>query len=863
MRDRIARIVAVARARRAWLASALVVMLVGLGLVALHHLTREIRLADVAAAFDRIGRGQVVAALLLTVLSYLALTLYDVLALRIVGRPLPWRTAALGSFTSYTLSHNLGLALITGGSARYRVYTAAGLDGPDVARVVAIAGATFWMGVLAVAGGALLVHAGPLPIATLVVPEWAARLIGAGIAIAAAAFVALCAAGPRQVGWRGWSIPLPTARQALAQIGIATLDLSAAAAALFVLIPGAAPDLLPTFVLAYALAIIVALISHVPGGVGVFEAVVLAAVPVDRTALFAALIAYRVLYYLLPLALGVVALVWHEGRRRLPAKAMAGARMLADGIAPPLLSAACFGGGTVLLLSGSLPAVPGRLHDLTEWVPLPFVEGSHLAASLVGTGLLLIAPGLYRRLDGAFHAARALLVAGAAFSLFKGIDYEEAVVCLTIAALLQWTRGAFYRRTALVARPLSPAFVASVAIVIGGATWVGFFAYKHVDYSQRLWWQFAVGDDASRFLRASLGIGVVLGGAAFLRLFLPAPVRDGETASDEEVAAVLAIAERTDAMLALTGDKRFLFSSAGDAFVMYQVRGRSWIAMADPVGARAAWPDLLWRLRAMADAAQGRLLLYQIGAGTLEIAIEMGLEIVKYGEEAIVDLAAFTLEGSAMRSLRQTHRRLVRDGVTFDIVPAVEVTTLLPQLRPVSDHWLMAKSQREKGFSLGRFDARYMAQFDCAVARMNGRIVAFANVWATADRSELSVDLMRHDDAAPSGVMDFLFVSLMLWGQANGYRRFALGLAPLSGIDGRRSAPAWGRIAGLLFRHGEKLYGFRGLRAYKEKFQPLWAPRYIAGPRGLALVQGLRDLNALIADPPVRRLSPAGAPPPR
>ncbi|MBJ6120920.1 bifunctional lysylphosphatidylglycerol flippase/synthetase MprF [Sphingomonas sp. BT553] len=835
------------RGHRAYVTAAVVAVVVAIGLGALHHLTRQIRLADVSAAFDAIGRGQVAMALLLTAISYAALTLYDVLALRIVGRPLPWRTAALASFTSYTLSHNLGLSLLTGGSARYRIYTAAGLDGPDVARVVAIAGATFWMGVLTVTGFALLGHAGPLAIDSKVLPIWVPPLAGGFVVVLAIGFVALCAQGPRRIGWRGWSVPLPTAGQAIAQIAVATIDLAAASAALFVLIPGADPSLLPAFVLGYALAIIVALVSHVPGGIGVFEAVAIATIPVDRTTLFAALIAYRVIYYLFPLALGVIALGWHEARRRLSSQMIVGARRVAEGIAPSLLGAACFGGGAVLLLSGSLPSVPGRLRDLASVMPLPFIEASHLAASLVGTGLLLIAPGLYRRLDGAFLMARTLLLAGAAFSLFKGIDYEEAIVCLTIAGLLQLTKPAFYRRTSLVGRPLSAAWLVSIAAVIGTAIWVGFFSYKHVDYEQSLWWQFAVGDDASRFLRSSLGIAVALAAAALWWLFLPAPVRASAAVEPEEIDTILATATRTDAMLALTGDKRFLVSADGDAFVMYQVHGNSWIAMADPVGAKAAWPDLLWQLRSMADAAQGQLLLYQISADVLEIAIEMGLSIIKYGEEALVDLTGFTVEGSGKRSLRQTHARLTRNGVTFAVIPATEVPALIPELAIVSSAWLGAKAHREKGFSLGRFDPAYMAQFDCAVVRVDGQIVAFANVWRTDDLGELSLDLMRHDDHAPSGVMDYLFVELMLWGRAQGYRRFALGLAPLSGIAGRRMAPAWAKIAALLFRHGERLYGFRGLRTYKEKFAPLWAPRYIAGPDGLALVKALRNLNRLIS----------------
>jgi len=310
-------------------------------------------------------------------------------------------------------------------------------------------------------------------------------------------------------------------------------------------------------------------------------------------------------------------------------------------------------------------------------------------------------------------------------------------------------------------------------------------------------------------------------------------------------------------MLALTGDKRFLFSPRGDAFLMYQIRGSSWIVMADPVGPRAAWTDLLWTIRSMADAAQGRLMLYQITSDMLEIAIALGLQIVKYGDEAIVDVAGFVLEGPRMRPVRHAVRRAAREGASFEVMPAAEVPAILPALAALSTEWLEAKGQREKGFSLGQFDPDYIARFDCALVRVEGRIVAFANIWRTGNRRELSVDLMRHGADSPPGVMDFLFARLILWGKEQGYARFSLGLAPLSGIEAHRLSPLWAKAAATIFRHGERFYGFRGLRAYKEKFAPAWEPRYIAAPRGLGLIRALRDLNRLIGHPrPVDTPSP-------
>ena len=825
-------------------------LLAALGFAALHQLLLEVHLRDVRAAFHVIPGWRLAAALGLTCLSYLFLTLYDVIALWMVGKSLPYRTAALASFTSYTLSHNLGLGLLTGGSARYRIYSANGLGTADIMRVIAIASVTFWLGVSVIAATLLAFRADDFTIAGIAVSGGVQHWVG----MAALAFLLLpllVAPRPkRPLRIFGWTLPLPDRRQALAQLAIAALDLAAASGALFLLVPGLGPESYPTFLLAYTLAIIVALISHVPGGLGIFEAIILAASPgADKPTLLAALIAYRLIYYLLPLAVAAIllAISEHSQWKRPAAIVIDSSRAVAASLAPTLMAVVTFLGGVLLLVSGALPAIPRRLELLHAVIPLPFTEASHIAGSLAGTALLLVAPGLYNRHDAAFLFARGLLIAGAVFSLIKGIDYEEATVLFVIAGLLQWTRHAFYRHTAFTRQSFSASWLVAVGVAVGLSIWIGLFAYKHVSYQNELWWQFAWRGDAPRFMRAAFATAVLLVAAAIMHLFKSGsaaePVGQDELPDRERS---LAGCDRTDAMLAWTGDKRFLTSPDGTAFLMYQIQGDSWIVMGDPVGPRAEWADLMWRVRDMSDRAQGRLLFYQITTDALPIAIDMGLQLIKYGEEARVDLATFSLEGPDARALRYAERRSAREGACFEVIPASQVLSIISELRAVSDAWLKSKGQSEKAFSVGRFDTDYLSRFDCAIVRCEGRIVAFANVWATANYAELSVDLMRHDEAIPYGTMDFLFVNLMQWGKQEGYRWFSLGLAPLSGIDARRLAPVWARIGNILYQHGGAFYGFEGLRAYKAKFAPVWEPRYIAGPHGLGLARALVDLQTLI-----------------
>jgi phosphatidylglycerol lysyltransferase len=136
--------------------------------------------------------------------------------------------------------------------------------------------------------------------------------------------------------------------------------------------------------------------------------------------------------------------------------------------------------------------------------------------------------------------------------------------------------------------------------------------------------------------------------------------------------------------------------------------------------------------------------------------------------------------------------------------------------------------------------------FDCGVVRCNGAIVAFANLWPGASK-ELSVDLMRYNADAPKGVIDFLLIECMLWGKSQGYQWFNLGMAPLSGLEEHALAPAWHKLGRMVQRYGEMFYHFEGLRKYKEKFLPVWRPRYLAAPDGLAMAGALLDVTSLIS----------------
>jgi phosphatidylglycerol lysyltransferase len=417
-----------------------------------------------------------------------------------------------------------------------------------------------------------------------------------------------------------------------------------------------------------------------------------------------------------------------------------------------------------------------------------------------------------------------------------------------LAALLPSHRF-FYRKTSLLNQWLTPAWLAAIVMVGISALWLGLFSYKHVEYSDNLWWQFAFNGNAPRFLRASAGAAAVLLIYAIARLMRPATHQPATTEAElTTVVQVVKSATNTVSNLALLGDKSFLFNPQKSAFIMFAVEGRSWISMGDPVGPDTEWPELIWRFRELSDRFGGWTVFYQVASDHLPYYLDLGLSLTKLGETARVSLADFSLEGSSRKELRYIERKMEKEGLTVEILPAARANECIDELKRISDAWLAEKHTREKGFSLGRFDGAYLGHFDMAVVKKAGTSIAFSNLWQSGDKAELSIDLMRYDPmASPHGVMDYLFIKLLRWGRDQGYRWFDLGMAPLSGLEDRSLAPLWNRLAAFLARHGEHFYNFQGLRQYKDKFNPVWEPRYLVSPGGLALPSILTHLAQLIS----------------
>lgn len=821
---------------------------------ALYSLLRPVNLQDVMAQVRATPRSIIVIALLCMAGGYTALVGYDWSALRYLGKKLPLPVVFTGGFLGYALGNTIGAGPVTGGAVRYRIYSALGLSAYDIAAIAVFGSLAFGFGATLIGFGALAYHPNALGSLTALSPT-AIRWGSIAIVAACIALLAYLAARKPEITVRGFTLRAPSPGIMLGQLVFTGIDILLAGTALFVLLPPS--DLgFATFMAVFAAAVFAGVLSHVPGGVGVFETVILAAlpasVPLDQAA--AGLLLYRLIYYLVPFVAALVILALSEaqmasGRAMGPAmQSLAPVFKSVSAITPLAISAMVFGSGAFMLVLTLIPPTSELAQEYEALLPLAFVEGGALLSSATGAALIVVAHGLLRRVEGAWWLALGALGGGVAASLAQGLDYDRALILGLAMLILLPTRREFYRTTRLTRNVLSLRWILMVASLAAVVLAVLFFAHKATPYANELWWQFAADASAPRALRAAL-VGFLVLGLLILVFALRPGALTHDLATPDELDRAREIIRRQDdpeANIALTGDKSLLFSESGRSFLMYRIQGRTWIALHGPFGEPEEFAQLVWELHDAAYAANARPVFYSVSADSVALWLDMGLSLVKMGEEAIVRLETFGLEGSNRRQLRTAHSRALRNGLGFEVIPAPVPAEALDRLKAVSDEWLASKSGGEKGFSVGAFEPGRLARFPIATVTFQGRIVAFADIWTTDTRQKATIDLMRHLDDAPRGVMDFLFTELMLHLKAQGYREFSLGTAPLSGLEARRGARLSTRLGAFVYRHGRQFYNFEGLRNFKDKFDPDWRPVYIALPPRANVLGVATDVVTLI-----------------
>ena len=405
-----------------------------LALFVLHRAIGRTDLAQVLSIATGFGASELMLALGLALASYVALGGFDWLGLHHIRRPLPVASTLLISFVSHAVSHNAGFAVLTGGSVRLRMYSSFGLGMADVAGIVTFAGLTFALGVGVLAAAAFILEGERLAPLLHLPPAVVDGVGWAGAALVGAYFL-WAGLARRPLAIHGWRLATPSLPLALGQMLVAATDLALVAGALYVLLPMEGTGIgYAAFVGIYVVATTAGTLSHVPGGLGVFEGALTLLIPAPPAQILAALLIFRVFYNLVPLGLAALVLTVYEIVQRLRHGDQPG---WAVGLGPQVAAVLCFVCGMALLWPAGEPPT-----DITPWI-------AHMAHLLSGAvaGLLLALPWqLNRRSRWAYAVALATLAAACVLALIRGPHWVLAGGLAFAAAAFSASAPLFDRR---------------------------------------------------------------------------------------------------------------------------------------------------------------------------------------------------------------------------------------------------------------------------------------------------------------------------------------------------------------------------------------------------------------------------------
>jgi phosphatidylglycerol lysyltransferase len=509
---------------------------------------------------------------------------------------------------------------------------------------------------------------------------------------------------------------------------------------------------------------------------------------------------------------------------------------------------ATFATGALDLYSLIHPALPARLAFLYTVLPIEFVRLSRFTTLVVGFALVIASLNIYKRKRRALQAVLVLASLSIVFQLTKGIDFEEASLSLLLIGLLVVGRRHFSVRSGppdMKSAVLRLGTTLAIGIAYGVA---GFWFLDPrefgIDFSLREAVQNTLralilsGDPrvvphtrhAAWFLDSLPLMTALMVSYSIALLFRPVLYRL-RTVPQERAAATEIVRQHGRAPLdffKLWPDKSLFFAPSRRAFLAYRVGGGCALVLADPVGPEEEIEPTIREFSRFCAENDWDLAFYQTLPDFLTIYERCGLTKLKLGDDAIVDLHKFTLEGKDKRGLREAVRKLERQGVQVRQYDPPLSEGLVAHLKEVSDDWLQIPGRRERQFTLGRFEPDYVRSSPVLAATTSeGTIQAFVNSIPSYRKGETTIDMMRRRSHAPNGVMDLLMVKLMFLSRDRGFERFSLGLAPMSGFAEKEGASAEERAIHFFFQHLTFIFSFTGIRAYKAKFATDWEPRYI------------------------------------
>lgn len=501
---------------------------------------------------------------------------------------------------------------------------------------------------------------------------------------------------------------------------------------------------------------------------------------------------------------------------------------------------------------------PARTRILEEFFPLAFQDLSRYLTLLVGFALVISSINIWKRKRRALRLVISFSLFSAVAHLLKGFDFEAASISLLLFFILWFTRKQFTVRSGPpdVRQGLIRAVVGAFVVLCYGS--IGFWLLGPREFGSN----FGVGGALKRTLliisiagnpqltpltpyARSFTDSVYLLTFAFmiyagLACFKPIIYRlltlPKERSQAEEI--LRQYGRSALDVFKLWPDKSYYFNEPANCFIAYRVGKNCALALADPVGPEHRLEETARAFAEFCRENDWGVAFYQTLPNYLPIYHRLGFKRLKIGDDAIVDLTNFTLDGKRRKKLLVNSKKFEGNGFQILQYQPPIADEIVRDAKSVSDDWLSLPGHRERQFSLGLFDEAYVRRTPLyTLVDRRGRMIAFVNRVKSYRRGEATIDLMRHRRDAPNGAMDYLFTRLFLDCKAESFQRFNLGMAPLDGFLESEQPTLEERAVHYFVRHLNFIFSYSGLRHYKAKFADTWEPRYLIYQHNLALPQ--------------------------
>lgn len=607
------------------------------------------------------------------------------------------------------------------------------------------------------------------------------------------------------------------------------------------------PDisLLIVFVV-FVLGMFISLFSRIPGGIGVFELVCLSSlsylgIPIQVSIL--GILSYRLFYYIIPwlstLFMVAIRPLFSSKLKVSPTNKRLFQHMSVQATAALILFA-----GLLIIFSSSIPVVREQFILTNSFIPIDFARVSTLSSMGIGLILLILSKGIYNKVASSYYLTLIFLVLGAMLSLIQNFNFTEFLILLLIASILFFTQEYFYRETvSLNLRKFLSGYIYLLGVsFIYLLIYTMFISPNSLSLTQRLNAMFyGLGEFIAFFLIIGLG-------ALLLNLVSVRKV-DFAMPTDDDLEYLRGFLDKYEGNsmthLLFLKDKSLFYAMDNQVLIAFRPYKDNLMVLGDPIGNPALFKEAINAFRIYADKFDMIPIFYEINEENLPIYHENGFNFLKLGEEATFHLDEFILTGKRLSHLRTIKNKMMRKEFEFELLESPIPEDIMHQLKIISDEWL--GDRKEKGFSLGSFNEDYINLAPVALVKKDDEIIAFATIMPMYQKSTISIDLMRLIQSPPNGTMDALFIGIIEWAIAEGYEHFVLGKAPLSNVGLNQFSKKREKIVKHLYNYGNKIYSFKGLRRFKEKFYPEWKGIYLAYPKSSRLSASIINLTRLIS----------------